>query len=147
MNDEDPFTIAPQLSQEESITLRDPVMPSPLASTQMPTPQQLICCKVSVKTCCISMPVETLMKLDRYRQYTILPIRCDEDNPPDVPDRVLLIAEEDANVASNKAQVAHEKSRTATRLSTIHFDANMLASFGHLKVHIDKICSLRNRPV
>lgn len=62
-NDDDPLTIAPQSSQKESITLRDPVVPSPPASTQMPTPQQLICCSVSVKACCISMPVETLVKL------------------------------------------------------------------------------------
>jgi hypothetical protein len=48
---------------EESITLRDPVAPFPPASTQIPTPLQLICCRVRVKACWIRIPVETLMKL------------------------------------------------------------------------------------
>lgn len=146
-SDEDPFTITPQSSQEESIMLRDPVVPSPPASTQMPTPLQLICCKVRVKTCCIRMPVETLMKLDRCCQYIILSIPCDKENSPHVPDRILLIAKQNANIASNKAQVAHEQSRTAARVSAIHLDANMLASFRHLKVHIDQVGSLGDRPI
>jgi hypothetical protein len=62
-NDEDPLTMFPHSLHEESITLRDPVAPFPPASTQIPTPLQLICCRVRVKACWIRIPVETLMKL------------------------------------------------------------------------------------
>lgn len=112
MKDEDPSTIAPQSLQKESIRLRDPVVPSPPASTHIPTPEQLICCKVIMKACCICMPVETLVKL-HYRQLLIFSKRHGAEHSPHVPDRVLLIAKKDANVASNKGQIAHEKSRTA----------------------------------
>lgn len=107
MNDEDPFTIVPQLSQEESITLRDPVVPSPPASTHMPTPEQLICCKVIMKACCICMPVETLVKL-RFCQLLIFEKRHGTEHLPHVPNSVLLIAEQNTDIASNKAQIAHE---------------------------------------
>jgi len=92
--------------------LRDPVAPSVPASTQMPTPLQLTCCKVSVKACCMSIPVETLMKL-WYRQYANLQTRDHVKNSPHVTNSVLLIAEQDANVAANEAQIAHEESRSA----------------------------------
>ena len=114
MKDEVPLTIAPHSLHEESIKLSDPVAPSPPASTQMPTPLQLICCRVSVKTCWIRIPVETLMKLHQSLAVFLWNMWLSCVNSRYISDGVLLIAKQDANIASRKAQITHEQSRASS---------------------------------
>jgi hypothetical protein len=113
-NEDDPFTIFPHSLHEESITLRDPVAPLPPASTQMPTPLQLICCRVRVKACWISIPVETLMKLCRLLARCHLMSDRSLTNSPHVSDAVLLVAEQNTDHATIECQITHEQARAAT---------------------------------
>lgn len=66
---------------------------------------------------------------------------------PDAPDGVLLIAEKDANETAFEGEIAHEKTRAASTLATIHFDSDMVAIDWHRDVDVDEVGSLRNCPV
>ena len=66
---------------------------------------------------------------------------------PRISNGVLLVTEQNADVAAVESQIAHEKTRSTSRIAADHLDADVLAVSGHREVDIDQVRRLRDGPV